>query len=44
MLYDDVDEVWRGFMIVKVEKPPKRGGGNPLYIYLGVIKPGDSMV
>jgi putative transposase len=36
ILYDDVDEVWRGFMTVKVEKPTKRGGGKPLYIDLGV--------
>jgi len=37
IIYDDVDEVWRGFMAVKVEKPPSRGGGKPLYIDLGVI-------
>ena len=35
--YDDVDEVWRGFMTVEVEKPPKRGGNKSLYIDLGVI-------
>ncbi|PUA31491.1 MAG: transposase, partial [Candidatus Terraquivivens tikiterensis] len=37
IIYDDVDEVWRGFMAVKVEEPPKRGGDKPLYIDLGVI-------
>ena len=37
IIYDDVDEVWRGFMTVKVEKPPKRGSNKPLYIDLGVI-------
>jgi putative transposase len=37
IIYDDVDEVWRGFMTVKVEKPPAKGGGKPLYIDLGVI-------
>jgi len=37
IIYDDVDEVWRGFMTVKVEEPPKRGGSKPLYIDLGVI-------
>ena len=37
MIYDDVDEVWRGFMSVKVEKPPMRRGDKPLYIDLGVI-------
>jgi len=36
IVYDDVDEVWRGFMAVKVEKPPKRGGNKPLYIDLGI--------
>jgi len=36
MVYDEVDEVWRGFMNVKVEKPPIRGG-KPLYIDLGVV-------
>ena len=36
IIYDDVDKVWRGFMTVKVEKPPKRGGNKPLYIDLGV--------
>ncbi|MBS7279793.1 MAG: transposase [Candidatus Freyarchaeota archaeon] len=25
IIYDDTDGVWRGFMTVKVEKPPKRG-------------------
>jgi putative transposase len=34
--YDDVDEVWRGFMTVKVERPPLKGGSRPLYIDLGV--------
>jgi len=34
IVYDEVDEVWRGFMAVKVEKPPIRGG-KPLYIDLG---------
>ncbi|MEM3602696.1 MAG: transposase, partial [Candidatus Bathyarchaeia archaeon] len=37
IIYDDADEVWRGFMVVKVEKPPIRGGSKPLYIDLGVI-------
>ena len=37
MIYDDVDRVWRGFMTVKVEKPPLRGGSNPLYIDLDVV-------
>jgi len=37
IIYVDVDEVWRGFIAVKVEKPPKRGGNKPLYIDLGVI-------
>ncbi|MGB9728086.1 MAG: RNA-guided endonuclease InsQ/TnpB family protein, partial [Nitrososphaeria archaeon] len=32
-----VDGVWRGFMSVKVEKPPKLGGSRPLYIDLGII-------
>ena len=36
IIYDDVDRVWRGFMAVEVEKPPKRGGNKPLYIDLGV--------
>jgi putative transposase len=29
IIYDDVDEVWRGFMAVKVESPPPKGGGKP---------------
>jgi putative transposase len=29
--------VCRGFMSVKVEKPPLRGGNKPLYIDLGVV-------
>lgn len=37
IIYDEVDEVWRGFMTVKVEKPPLRGGNKPLYIDLGVV-------
>jgi len=37
IIYDDIDRVWRGFMTVKVEKPPKRGGNKPLYIDLGVV-------
>ncbi|MCD6509165.1 MAG: transposase [Thermoprotei archaeon] len=37
VIYDEVDEVWRGFMVVKVEEPPKRRGSKPLYIDLGVI-------
>jgi len=36
IIYDDADEVWRGFMVVEVEKPPIRGGNKPLYIDLGV--------
>jgi len=37
IIYDEVDEVWRGFMTVKVEKPPPKGGKKSLYIDLGVI-------
>jgi putative transposase len=37
IVYDEVDEVWRGFMTVKVEKPPPKGGNKPLYIDLGVV-------
>jgi len=37
LIYDDIDKVWRGFMTVKVEKPPLKGGSKPLYIDLGVI-------
>jgi putative transposase len=37
IIYDEVDEVCRGFMSVKVEKPPLRGGNKPLYIDLGVV-------
>jgi putative transposase len=37
IIHDYVDKVWRGFMTVKVEKPPRRGGDKPLYIDLGVI-------
>lgn len=37
IIYDNVDRVWRGFMAVRVERPPKRGGGKSLYIDLGVI-------
>jgi putative transposase len=36
IIYDGVDCVWRGFISVKVGKPPKRGGSKPLYIDLGV--------
>jgi len=36
IIYDEVGRVWRGFMAVKVEKPPLRGGSKPLYIDLGV--------
>jgi len=36
IIYDEVDEVWRGFMTVRVERPPVRGGNKPLYIDLGV--------
>jgi putative transposase len=36
IVYDEVDKMWRGFMNVKVEKPPIRGG-KPLYIDLGVV-------
>ena len=31
------DEVWRGFMTVKVEEPPPKGGNKPLYTDLGVV-------
>jgi putative transposase len=37
IVYDEVDEVWRGFMTAKVEKPLPKGGNKPLYIDLGVI-------
>ncbi|MBS7627562.1 transposase [Candidatus Bathyarchaeota archaeon] len=37
IVYDNVDKVWRGFMAVKVEKPPLRGGNKPLYIDQGVV-------
>jgi len=37
IIYDEMDEVWRGFMTVKVEEPPLRGGSKPLYIDLGVV-------
>jgi putative transposase len=36
IVYDDVDGVWRGFMAVRVEEPPMRGGNKSLYIDLGV--------
>jgi len=36
IVYDEVNKVWRGFMNVKVEKPPIRGG-KPLYIDLGIV-------
>jgi putative transposase len=35
--YDEVDEVWRGFMTVKVEETLPRGGSKPLYIDLGIV-------
>jgi len=35
IVYDEVYKVWRGFMAVKVEKPPIKGGIKPLYIDLG---------
>jgi putative transposase len=37
IVYDEMDEVWRGFMTVKVEEPPPKGGNKPLYIDLGAI-------
>ena len=37
IIYDEVDGVWRGFMAVRVEKPPKRGGNKPLHIDLGIV-------
>jgi putative transposase len=37
IVYDEVDEVWRGFMTVKVEKPPPKGGSKPPYIDLGAV-------
>jgi len=37
IIYDEVDDVWRGFMSVKLEEPPPKGGKKPLYIDLGVI-------
>jgi putative transposase len=30
IVYDEVDEVWRGFMTVEVEEPPPKGGNKPL--------------
>jgi len=36
IVYDEVEKMWRGFMNVKVEKPPIRGG-KPLYIDLGIV-------
>jgi len=35
IIYDEVYKVWRGFMSVKLEEPPKQGGNKPLYIDLG---------
>ena len=29
IIYDDVDRVWKDFIAVEVEKPPKRGGSKP---------------
>jgi len=37
IIYDEVDKVWRGFMTVKVEEPPLKGDGKPLYIDIGVV-------
>jgi len=37
IIYDEVDKVWRGFMIVKVEKPQLKGGKKSLYMDLGVV-------
>jgi len=37
IVYDEADEVWRGFMTVKLVEPPIRGGNKPLYIDLGVV-------
>jgi putative transposase len=37
IVYDEVDEVWRGFMTVKVEGPPPKEGNKPLYIDLGAV-------
>jgi putative transposase len=37
IIYDEVDKVWRGFMAVKVEEPPLKGGIKPPYIDLGVV-------
>jgi len=37
IVYDEVDEVWRGFMTVEVEEPLSKGGNKPLYIDLGVV-------
>jgi putative transposase len=37
IIYDEVDDVWRGFMTVKLVESPIRGGNKPLYIDLGVI-------
>ena len=34
IVYDDVDDVWRGFMSVEVKEPPKKGGSRSLYIDL----------
>jgi len=37
IIYDEADDVWRGFMTVKLEELPIRGGIKPLYIDLGVV-------
>ena len=37
IIYDKVDEVWSGFMTIKVDKLPFRGGSKPLYIDLGIV-------
>ncbi|MGC9069647.1 MAG: RNA-guided endonuclease InsQ/TnpB family protein, partial [Thermoprotei archaeon] len=37
IIYDEVDEVWRGFMAAEVEEPSLREGKKPLYIDLGVV-------
>jgi hypothetical protein len=29
IVYDELDEVWRGFMAVEIEKPPLEGAASP---------------
>ena len=38
IIYDELDEVWRGFMTVEVERPPKRGGNKSLNHVNAMVK------